>query len=111
MPQIDVTIHGRRYPVVCEPGQEARVNALAGKVDGIVRQIAASGGLANEAQLLVLASLVLADEASEQAEGAAVENGAAENAAAEAAVPPALLSALDRVAARLESIAARVANP
>jgi cell division protein ZapA len=102
MPQIDVTIHGRRYPVVCEPGQETRVTALAAKVDGIVRQIAASGGLANEAQLLVLASLVLADEASE---AALVPAAAGEE------VPPALLAALDRVAQRLEAIAARAAAP
>lgn len=99
MPQIDVSIHGRRYPVVCEPGQESRVAALAAKVDGIVRQIASSGGLANEAQLLVLASLVLADEASENA----AESGSGE-------VSPALLSALDRVAARIETIAARAAS-
>lgn len=97
MPQIDVSIHGRRYPVVCEPGQESRVTALAAKVDGIVRQIASSGGLANEAQLLVLASLVLADEASENA-GAAESGGD---------TSPALLSALDRVAQRIEAIAAR----
>lgn len=106
MPQIDVTINGRRYPVVCEPGEEARVSALAARVDAIVRQIAASGGLANEAQLLVLASLVLADEASETAASAP-----AAPSAAEAEVPQALLAALDRVAARLESIAARAAAP
>jgi cell division protein ZapA len=101
MPQIDVTIHGRRYPVVCEPGQETRVTALAAKVDGLVRQIASSGGLANEAQLLVLASLVLADEASENA---------VENAASTDESSPAVLAALDRVAARIEAIAARASS-
>jgi cell division protein ZapA len=93
-----VTINGRTYPVACEAGQEARIERLAREVDervqGFVRQV----GQAGEARLLVLAALVMADELAE-ARGAGSPDEAG------------LAAGLERLAARIEAVASRLASP
>jgi cell division protein ZapA len=62
MAQIQVTINGRSYAVACDDGQEAHVGRLARyieqKVDGLVHSV----GQVGDARLLLMASLVIADE-------------------------------------------------
>ncbi len=67
MPKVDININGRLYAVACDDGQENRVRELAGMVDTRVRALTGPGpvGGAGEIQVLVLASLMLADELSE----------------------------------------------
>ena len=62
MTLVDLSILGRAFPVQCEPGEEARVEALAGYVDGRLRQLAAAQTSATETRLLLLGCLLLADE-------------------------------------------------
>jgi len=65
--KVDISINGRAYAVACDPGQEDRVRELAGMIDSRVRQLTngAPVGSFGETQILVLASLMLADELSE----------------------------------------------
>jgi cell division protein ZapA len=116
VPQIDVTINGRKYPVGCDEGQEARLHRLASYIDAKVTELAGAAGPAGavgEARLLVMASLLLADELADTAKEAerlrieAQQAGrAAERKAAD--TEAAVASALEKVAARIEAIAVRL---
>jgi cell division protein ZapA len=103
MPQVSVTINGRSYPVACDEGEEQRIHDLAHAIDGKVNNFARQVGQAGEGRLLVLAALVLADELAEAHEALR---------RAGAAIPPpdsrALAAGMDRLAARVEAVAARL---
>ncbi len=62
MGQIAVTIHGHSYPIACDDGQEEHVTRLAAYIDQRANEIAQSVGTVGESRLLVMASLLVADE-------------------------------------------------
>lgn len=62
MAEVSININGRQFGIACDDGQEQRVADLAHFINGRVKDIAKSGGATNESHLLVLASLVMADE-------------------------------------------------
>lgn len=62
MAQVDITIHGRSYGISCQDGQEQRVIDLGHYVDARIKDIAKAGGAMSESHLLVLTTLMLADE-------------------------------------------------
>ncbi len=62
MAEVSVRINGYVYTVGCEDGQESHLQAMAAEVDGRVASIKAVGAQSGEARLLMLASLLLADE-------------------------------------------------
>ena len=62
MAHINLTINGRNFGMECDDGQEQRVIDLGNYVDAKVKTIAAAGAASNENHLLVLTSLMLADE-------------------------------------------------
>jgi cell division protein ZapA len=99
MPQISVTINGRSYPVACDEGQEARIRELARLIDGKVAAFARQVG---EARLLVLAALVLADELADAKEARRGADGDG------AANGHALAGSVDRLAQRIEAVAAQL---
>jgi len=65
MAQLTVTIHGRNYPIVCDDGQEEHVTRLAAYIDKRATEIAETVGQVGEGRLLVMTSLLVADELSE----------------------------------------------
>ncbi len=65
MPEVDVTINGRSYRVGCEAGQEERLSRLAGYVGERVEMLVSQIGDVGDARLLVMTSLMLADELAE----------------------------------------------
>ena len=62
MAQVTIKINGYGYTVGCENGQEPHLQAMAAQVEKRVESIKAIGGNSGEARLLVLASLLMADE-------------------------------------------------
>lgn len=62
MAEVSITIKGRQYDIACDDGQEKRVVQLASYIDDKIKMIARSGSAYNESHLMVLTSLVLADE-------------------------------------------------
>jgi cell division protein ZapA len=68
MPQVNVTIHNRPYQIACEDGEEAHDRKLADYIDRRVTDLAQKSGVPGpagqitEARLLVMASLLIADE-------------------------------------------------
>lgn len=103
MAQVSVTINGRAYPVACDEGEEQRIQDLARAIDGIVNNFARQVGQAGEGRLLVLAALVLADELAE-----AHEVLHREGTEARVADPSAIAAGMNRLAARVEAVAARL---
>jgi cell division protein ZapA len=62
MAQVSVTINGRGYDISCDDGQETHLFHLAEEVDRRVASLVASVGQIGDARLLLLASLLLADQ-------------------------------------------------
>lgn len=106
MSELALTINGRIYTVACDDGQEAHLQRLAGHIDQKVTALAESVGQVGEPRLLVMASLLIADELSDAyARIAELEK--------RPAVPPdgagpAVAAALESCASRVESLAARI---
>ena len=66
MARVDLVLNGRIYALSCEDGQENRLRELAHYVDGRLKELASSAKSGNEAQLMVLTALTLADEIFDQ---------------------------------------------
>ncbi len=62
MAEVTLTINGRNYGIACDDGQEGRVRDLGYYIDQRMREIAQAGAANNEQHLMVLTSLMLADE-------------------------------------------------
>ena len=62
MSEVAVSINNRGYSLSCDDGQEQRLQELAQYVDSRLHDIAQAGAASGESHLLVLTSLVLADE-------------------------------------------------
>ena len=65
MPQVDVHVNGRRYQIACDEGQEEHLTQLAEYVDKRVQELVGAVGQVGDARLLVMTSLLVADELSE----------------------------------------------
>lgn len=100
MAQVEIRINNRPYRISCEDGQEDHLTNLAEFVDKRVQQLVSSVGQLGEERLLVMASLLIADELSETA-AKIDEPGGAESESARAAAIEALTARIERVTARL----------
>jgi cell division protein ZapA len=69
MAQISIVVNGRSYAITCDDGQEEHVLRLAADIDRRVAQLIAGNGQVGQERLLLLVSLLLADELSEKAAG------------------------------------------
>jgi cell division protein ZapA len=106
MAQVTVTINGHLYPVACDPGEEHRIRDLARVIDGKVAGFARQFARAGEARLIMLAALMLADELGEA-------NETLRRLTARAAAKdddPVLADGIERLARRVETVAARLEN-
>ena len=65
MAQVTITINDRNYDIACDDGQEVHLIKLSQFVDKRVRELIDAIGQVGDARLLVMASLLLADELSE----------------------------------------------
>lgn len=68
---VDVMVNGRPYPVACDDGQEDHLIDLAHYIDKRVAELAKTMGQVGDARLILMASLLVADELAEAAESAA----------------------------------------
>ena len=73
MAEVTLTISGQNYPIWCDDGQEQRVQELAAYINGKLEDIKASGAANTDNHLLVLTSLILADEVFDARAGAGAE--------------------------------------
>jgi cell division protein ZapA len=64
--QVTIRINGYAYTVGCDDGQENHLMQMAQSVEERINSIKAIGGQSGESRLLVLASLLMADELHDQ---------------------------------------------
>ncbi len=114
MAQITVSINNRVYEIACDDGQEEHLARLGTYIDSKVTELAASIGQVGDARLLVMASLLIADELAdvygELAEAREALEGAP-TAPAQSETPEmteSLAKNLELLAGRVEDIAARL---
>ena len=96
MATIDIEVAGRRYSVACRDGEEQHLRSVAALVDRKAEDAAAALGSLSESRQLLFAALLLGDELKERQSGIARTED------------PDTADALERVAARLESLAGRL---
>jgi len=106
MGQVNVTINGRAYQVACDDGQEQHLTALAAYVDRRVGELTAAMGQIGDARLLVMASLLIADELAD-AQAAGAPGNAQPEAFADSG-ETVLANGIEALARRIEDIAARL---
>lgn len=96
MGQITVSVNRNTYSLACRDGEEDRLRALVAQVDQAARDLSGKLGQVGEARLMLMVSLLLADELNEaKAGGEATEDAAA---------------ILDEAAVQLEGIAERLSG-
>ena len=62
MAQVTVRINGYAYTVGCRDGEEEHLQAMAGEVERRIDSVKAVAGQSGEARMLVMASLLMADD-------------------------------------------------
>ncbi|WP_439515627.1 cell division protein ZapA [Oceanibaculum nanhaiense] len=110
MASVEVSINGRFYRIACEDGQEQRLIRLAGSVDEKVSSLVEQVGQVGDTRLLVMASLLIADELDDAKHGNGHANGGANGGPNGGSVPDpaqnqAAIAALSALAERIEHIA------
>jgi len=108
MAVVDVMVNGRTYPVACDDGQEDHLIDLAHYIDKRVAELAKTMGQVGDARLILMASLLIADELSEAVESTetlkqALEERQVEDDSATEETFATLASRIEDIAARLES--------
>jgi cell division protein ZapA len=115
MASVEVSINGRNYQIACENGEEDRLSRLAEYVDERVQELVVAVGQAGDTRLLVMVSLLIADELYEAQ--SALERHGIDTDAEEAGQPKAngdaagedrLVSVIEAMADRIETIAAGI---
>ena len=97
MPQVTLTVNNTPYQFTCNEGEQDRLLELAQAIDVKVSQLARGLGQVGEAKLLLMAGIILLDEASEGG-GAKLSRGDLVS----------HLGDMDTLAAQIEHIAARM---
>jgi cell division protein ZapA len=62
MAQVTIRINGYAYTIGCKDGEEEHLQAMAGEVDRRIDTIKSAAGQSGEARMLVMASLLMADD-------------------------------------------------
>lgn len=99
MANIDIEVGGRRYSVACRDGEEEHLRAVAAEVDRRAQDAAKAMGNLPETRQMLFAALLIADEIKEIRAGAGIPDPVAPP------PDPAVAEALERLAARVETLA------
>jgi len=108
MAQVVVTINGRSYRIACEDGQEEHLKHLSGYVSEKVKDLVGAVGQIGDTRLLVMASLLIADELSDTR--AELIETRQELDGVQADAEDVLAGRLDNLASRIDHIAAGVSG-
>ena len=112
MGQVAVTINGRSYEVACDDGQEDHLVRLASYIDKKVAELITSVGQIGDTRLLVMSSLLLADELSEAYSELTSLRGdddeVPDSPAPDSPANETLVAGIETLAQRVEDIAARL---
>jgi cell division protein ZapA len=113
MGQVAITINGRSYDIACDDGQEEHLARLGLYLDQKVAELVGNVGQVGDARLMVMASLLIADELADaydelaeakEAQEAQADQDGDEDTERNGAVQ----ESLERLAQRIEDVAARL---
>ena len=102
MAQVSVRVNGREYDLACGDGEEVHLRELARYVDAKINAVRGGGVKLTDAQLLLMAGIVIADELSEATEPDR------KSAAKIQSVSEPISGILEKSASRLEEITTRL---
>jgi len=106
MAEVNISIANKQYSIACDDGQEQRVVDLAAFVDGRVKEIAAMGAGTNDSHMLVLNSIMMADELMDAQSNNANNNQAGlDGLSITQEDETAITNAIDQMADRINAIA------
>jgi len=112
MAQVTVRINGYAYTVGCQDGEEEHLQAMAGEVDRRIESVKAVAGPSGEARMLVMASLLMADDLFETDKALrAAQAGQATGQPSAAPADPKLGRRLGKLTKRAEEIALDLEHP
>ncbi|MBC8269935.1 MAG: cell division protein ZapA [Rhodospirillaceae bacterium] len=106
MSQVSITINGRKYQVACDDGQEAHLTRLGDYVDKRLDELVAAVGQVGDSRLLVMVSLLLADELSDLYSENESLKSKTDGGTSTARGEEELAVAVEKIAERIENIAA-----
>jgi len=95
MGEVVVTVNGQRFQLACRDGEEQQIGALASYVDEKVSGLVNAVGNLGDTRLLLMASLIIADELMEARHTASMAGAAGD-----------LGERLETAASQIEDIAA-----
>ncbi len=108
MSDVTLTINRRAYTVACEDGQEDRLRGLGRLVEERVEELIGSMGQIGDQRLLVMASLLFADDAKASREALQDAQEKADALSAAKAAEDEAASAMEDLAARIEELAGAI---
>jgi cell division protein ZapA len=107
--QVQVTINGRQYAITCDNGQEAHLTRLGGYVDKRLGElVAAVGPDIGDAHLLVMVSLMIADELADIQADMDSLKASNEGIAARLEAEEKLSARMEKTALRIDDVAERL---
>jgi len=106
MPTVTIPLNGRNYDIACGPGEEDRVQEVAGRLRERMEGISRSLGGAQENFLFAVTALLLADELEQREKELNHARHQLKDSAQHREVN--LAQTLERLAGRIETIAARL---
>lgn len=105
MAHVSVSINGRKYDIACDDGQEAHLLRLGKYIDKRIGELIAAVGQVGDARLLVMASLLVADELSDAYAELETLRSADTGVAARLDLEETLSADLEALAERIEAVA------
>lgn len=106
MPTVTIALNGRNYDITCGEGEEARVHELSAEVRRRMESLAKHSGPVAENQLFALTALLLSDEIDQRNRQIAELRNQQEDLVQHREV--ALADTIERLATKIEAIAARL---
>lgn len=118
MSQVTVHINSRSYSLACEAGEEEHLRELAQYIDGHVTDLKSRFGQIGDSRLLVMASLMIADQFSEtltqveelRDQVSAVQDGGVDVKALAAGLEAKSAKNINELASRIETITIALAE-
>jgi len=104
MSRVEVQVGGKAYTIGCDTGEEDRIRELAAYLQSKVMEVSGGKPNPNDPSLLILASLILADEVADLRASRRAQEGAGMTEAEGAVV----LSALKHLEKRMDGLAAKL---
>lgn len=112
MAEVNLNINGKIYPILCDDGQEQRIQDLAAHINARLKDITDAGAANNDNHALVLTSLILADEIFELQENLTVADQLMTEDNGQSALRPseekAVADAIGSIANRIKIVSQRI---